>query len=163
MSELQQNLEGVNLLGNQNTKYPTTYCPEVLEKFENNHQDSDDIVSLNAFEYSSLCPRTKQPDFATIYISYIPDKYLVESKSLKLYLFSYRNHGAFHETCVHQIMQDLVELLQPRYLEVFGDFNSRGGIAIEPTAIYATPEYEDMKKHRQLMIMDKVIGHKPNT
>lgn len=161
MAELHQNLEGVSLLGNQKTVYPTTYDPTILEKFENNHRDSDDIVSLDAFEFSSLCPKTRQPDFATIYISYIPDEYLVESKSLKLYLFSYRSHGAFHETCVHQIMQDLVELLHPRYLEVFGNFASRGGICILPSSIYATEEYAEFKKHRQLMIMDKIIGHKP--
>lgn len=163
MSELQQNLEGVNLLGNQNTKYKYEYDPSILEKFENNHRDSDDIVSLDAFEFCSRCPKTGQPDFATIYISYIPDQYLVESKSLKLYLFSFQQHGAFHETCVHQIMQDLVELLQPRYLEVYGDFHSRGGIAILPFSAYATDEYQDMKRARQLAVMDKTIGHKPKT
>ena len=162
MSELKSNIEGISLLGNQKTAYPTEYDPSVLEKFENTHPESDDIVSLDAFEWSGCCPKTHQPDFATIYISYIPDKYLVESKSLKLYLFSYRNHGCFHEDVIHQIRNDLVELLQPRYLEIFGDFNSRGGICILPSSIYATPEYEDMKKHRQMMIMDKIIGHKPN-
>jgi len=161
MAELHQNLEGVSLLGNQNTKYKYEYDPSILEKFENNHRDSDDIVSLDAFEFCSRCPKTGQPDFATIYISYIPDQYLVESKSLKLYLFSFQQHGAFHETCVHQIMQDLVEFLQPRYLEVYGDFNSRGGISILPYSAYATEQYKDFKMLRQLAVMDKAIGHTP--
>lgn len=163
MAELQQNLEGVSLLGNQNTKYKYKYDPSILEKFENNHRDSDDIVSLDAFEFVSRCPRTGQPDFATIHISYIADEYLVESKSLKLYLFSFQQHGAFHETCVHQIMQDLVEFLQPRYLEVFGDFNSRGGISILPFAAYATEEFKDFKRQRQLAVMNTTMTHRPRT
>lgn len=79
-----------------------------------------------------MCPITGQPDFARIEIAYIPDQLLVESKSLKLYLFSYRNQGEFHETCVNQIVADLVKLLSPRYLEAIGYFTPRGGIAIHP-------------------------------
>lgn len=158
-----EELEGVNLLGNQNTRYLNEYDPTVLEKFKNKHIGCDDIVNLDCFEFSSLCPKTGQPDLATIHISYIPNEYLVESKSLKLYLFSFRNHGDFHEDCVHTIMNDLVKLLQPKYLEVFGDFNSRGGISILPFAAYAIPDYDDMKWARQLDVMRHSMEHKPRT
>ena len=105
--------------------------------------------------------RTGQPDFATIYISYIPNKYMVESKSLKLYLFSFQQHGDFHESCVHMIMQDLVDLLQPKYLSVFGDFNSRGGISILPFSIYADEEHQDLKKAMQVSMMTQLMKHTP--
>ena len=75
---------------------------------------------------------TGQPDFATIYISYVPDERLVESKALKLYLFSFRNHGDFHEDCVNIIMKDLIKLLEPKYIEVLGKFTPRGGLSIDP-------------------------------
>lgn len=109
-------LDKLNQLGNKNTKYFYDYDPSLLEKIENKHQDNDYFIKFNCPEFTSLCPKTGQPDFATIYISYIPDKYMVESKSLKLYLFSYRNHGDFHEDCVNQIMIDLIRLLRPRYI-----------------------------------------------
>ena len=88
-----QELEGITLLGNQKTKYPDDYAPEVLETFENKHPENDYFVKFNAPEFTSLCPITGQPDFATIYISYVPGERMVESKSLKLYLYSFRNHG----------------------------------------------------------------------
>ena len=88
--------EGLKQLGNK-TKYSMDYAPGVLETFENKHPDNDYFVKFNCPEFTSLCPITGQPDFATIYISYIPDKLMVESKSLKLYLFSFRNHGDFYE------------------------------------------------------------------
>ena len=90
-----------------------------LESFDNRHVENDYFIKFNCPEFTSLCPITAQPDFATIYISYIPDKLCVESKSLKLYLFSYRNHGDFHENCINTIGKDLVNLLDPRYLEVW--------------------------------------------
>lgn len=93
---------------------------------DNLHVNRDYFVKFNCPEFTSLCPLTQRPDFATIYISYIPDKKLVESKSLKLYLFSFRNHGDFHEDCVNIIMNDLIELLDPRYIEVWGKFTPRG-------------------------------------
>ena len=108
----------------------------VLETFENKHPDNDYFVKFNCPEFTSLCPITGQPDFATIYISYIPDKLMVESKSLKLYLFSFRNHGDFHEDCVNIIMKDLIRLMQPRYIEVWGKFTPRGGISIDPYCNY---------------------------
>ncbi|MCF0155017.1 MAG: preQ(1) synthase, partial [Veillonella sp.] len=118
-------LAGVHALGH-NTEYPTDYAPHVLEAFDNKHPDNDYFVKFNCPEFTSLCPMTAQPDFATIYISYVPDKKMVESKSLKLYLFSFRNHGAFHEDCVNIIMKDLVKLMAPRYIEVIGRFMPRG-------------------------------------
>lgn len=97
MSREKEELQGVTLLGNQKTKYPQDYAPEMLETFINKHQDHDYFVKFNCPEFTSLCPMTGQPDFATIYISYVPDVKMVESKSLKLYLFSFRNHGDFHD------------------------------------------------------------------
>ena len=116
------------------TAYQFTYAPGVLEAFDNKHPDGDYWVKFNAPEFTSLCPVTGQPDFATIYISYIPDKKLVESKSLKLYLFSFRNHGAFHEDCVNIILKDLIRLMDPKYIEVWGKFLPRGGLSIDPYA-----------------------------
>ena len=88
--------------------------------------------------------------FATIYLSYIPDKLCVESKSLKLYLFSYRNHGDFHENCINTIGKDLIDLLQPRYLKVWGKFTPRGGLSIDPYFNYGKPgtKYEKMAAYR---------------
>ena len=102
--------ENLTLLGNKNTRYSFDYTPDVLETFENKHKENDYFVKFNCPEFTSLCPITGQPDFACIYISYIPDQRMVESKSLKLYLFSFRNHGDFHEDCVNIIMKDLIKL-----------------------------------------------------
>lgn len=132
--------------------YSQEYDPALLEAVDNHHMGNDYWVKLNCPEFTSLCPITGQPDFATIYISYIPDKKIVESKSLKLYLFSYRNHGGFHEDCVNTIMIDLVNLLEPRYLEVWGKFLPRGGISIDPYCNYGKPgtSFEKMKEYRIL-------------
>ena len=134
-----EELNGVTLLGNQGTKYPMDYAPEMLETFVNKHQDTDYFVKFNCPEFTSLCPLTGQPDFATIYISYVPDVKMVESKSLKLYLFSFRNHGDFHEDCVNIIMKDLIKLMDPKYIEVWGKFTPRGGISIDPYTNYGKP------------------------
>ena len=128
----------LTLLGNQQTVYPTQYAPCVLEKIPSAHSN-DYFVRLNCPEFTSLCPVTNQPDFAAIYINYIPDEYLVESKSLKLYLFSFRNHGDFHENCINVITKDLRGLLAPRFIEVWGEFTPRGGISIYPYANYGKP------------------------
>ncbi|MBR1766163.1 MAG: NADPH-dependent 7-cyano-7-deazaguanine reductase QueF [Bacteroidales bacterium] len=129
---------------------PTDYNPDVLEAFENRHQERDYWVQFNCPEFTSLCPITGQPDFAEIRILYIPDKMMVESKSLKLYLFSFRNHGDFHEDCVNIIMNDLIRLMEPRYIEVMGLFVPRGGISIHPYANYGRPgtRYEELAEHR---------------
>ncbi|WP_461213555.1 preQ(1) synthase [Lacticaseibacillus sp. GG6-2] len=139
----------LTLLGNQQVKYPTDYAPEMLEAVGNRH-DRDYFVKFNCPEFTSLCPLTHQPDFATVYISYIPDKLIVESKSLKLYLFSFRNHGDFHEDCMNIIMDDLIQLLSPRYIEVWGKFTPRGGISIDPWVNYGRPEtkYAEMADYR---------------
>ena len=135
--------EDLTLLGvsARATTYPTDYDPSLLETFENKHQDRDYMVTLNCPEFTTLCPITGQPDFGTIVINYIPNVRMVESKSLKLYLFSFRNHGDFHEDVVNIILEDLVELMEPRYIEVRGLFNPRGGIAIHPVAIWAHPDF----------------------
>ena len=144
-------LEGVSLLGNQNTHYQYDYDPSVLETFINKHQDNDYMVTFTCPEFTSLCPKTGQPDFAEIIINYIPDKRMVESKSLKLYLFSFRNHGDFHEDCTNIIMKDLIKLMDPKYIEIKGNFLPRGGISILPFANYAKPGsgYECMVTKRQ--------------
>ncbi|MBR4514078.1 MAG: NADPH-dependent 7-cyano-7-deazaguanine reductase QueF [Lachnospiraceae bacterium] len=131
--------EGLSLLGAKNTTYSADYNPGVLETFTNMHQDNDYFVKFNCPEFTALCPITGQPDFATITIAYVPDVKMVESKSLKLYLFSYRNHGDFHENCVNTIMKDLIKLMDPKYIEVWGRFLPRGGISIDPYANYGRP------------------------
>ena len=143
-------LNGVSLLGNTGVKYPTQYAPEVLETFVNNHPDNEYLVTFTCPEFTSLCPKTGQPDFAKILISYIPREKMVESKSLKLYLFSFRNHGDFHEDCVNIIMKDLIALMDPRYIEVKGIFTPRGGIAILPFANYGDSQHQEMVKQRML-------------
>ena len=132
------------------TEYKMTYAPEVLETFENKHPENDYWVQFNCPEFTSLCPITGQPDFAEIKIAYIPGERMVESKSLKLYLFSFRNHGDFHEDCVNIIMKDLVKLMRPKYLEVVGLFTPRGGISIYPYANYGQPgtKWEKMAEER---------------
>ena len=140
----------VKQLGSAKTEYKDTYSPDVLEWFPNKHPGNDYFVKFNCPEFTSLCPMTGQPDFATIYISYVPDDKLVESKSLKLYLFSFRNHGAFHEDCVNIIMKDLIKLMEPKYIEVIGIFTPRGGISIYPYCNFGQPgtQYEQMAKTR---------------
>ena len=139
--------EGLVALGNK-TQYSMDYAPEVLETFENKHPENDYWVQFNCPEFTSLCPITGQPDFAEIKIMYLPDKKMVESKSLKLYLFSFRNHGDFHEDCINIIMKDLIKLMQPKYIEVIGIFTPRGGISIYPYANYGMPNspYENLAK-----------------
>ncbi len=131
--------EGLTQLGNRNVRYETDYNPGVLEFFQNKHPENDYFVKFNCPEFTSLCPITGQPDFAEITISYVPDRKMVESKSLKLYLFSFRNHGDFHEDVVNIIMKDLIALLSPKYIEVLGRFLPRGGISIDPYCNFGKP------------------------
>ncbi|MBQ3902530.1 MAG: preQ(1) synthase [Lachnospiraceae bacterium] len=128
--------EDLTKLGSKKTEYSTDYDPGLLESFSNKHPDRDYFVKFNCPEFTTLCPITGQPDFATITISYVPDEKLVESKSLKLYLFSFREHGDFHEDVVNIIMEDLIKLLDPKYIEVWGRFLPRGGISIDPYCNY---------------------------
>ena len=141
--------DGLQALGKK-TDYKMDYAPEMLETFVNKHQDNDYWVQFNCPEFTSLCPITGQPDFAEIVISYIPGEYMVESKSLKLYLFSFRNHGDFHEDCVNIIMKDLIKLMNPKYIGVTGLFTPRGGISIHPYANYGRPgtRFERMAEER---------------
>lgn len=136
----------ITLLGQKNVKYEFNYRPDVLETFDNKHPDHDYWVKFNCPEFTTLCPITGQPDFGTIYISYIPDEKMVESKSLKLYLFSFRNNGDFHEDVVNIIMKDLIKLMNPKYIEVWGKFLPRGGISIDPYTNYGRPDtkYEQL-------------------
>lgn len=140
----------LTLLGDKNAAIPSDYAPDILEAFPNKHPGNDYLVTLHCPEFTSLCPITGQPDFAAIHIAYIPDTLLVESKSLKLYLFSFRNHGDFHEDCVNIIMKDLVKLMNPKYIEVTGIFTPRGGISIYPYANYGRPgtRYEQLADTR---------------
>lgn len=166
MGEVNQDLSQVTLLGNQNTRYKFQYDPSILEKFKVSYdmlQDDEQIIHLDCFEFASRCPQTGQPDFATIHISYIPNEYAVESKSLKLYLFSYQTHGSFHETCIHMILDDLVKLLSPKFMAVYGDFNSRGGISILPLSVYADADHQDLKKKLQAEAMVRNLTHRPRT
>jgi 7-cyano-7-deazaguanine reductase len=99
-----------------------------LEVVPNPHPDRDYEVSLEIPEFTCLCPKTGQPDFATIRVRYVPDRVLVELKSIKLYIWSYRNEGAFHEDVTNRILNDFVAVAAPRWIEVVGDFSVRGGI-----------------------------------
>ena len=128
------------------TEYKYDYAPEFLEAIPNRNSDRNYFVTLTTEEFTCLCPITHQPDYAAIKIRYIPDKKLVESKSLKLYLTSFRNHGTFHEDVVNTIADDLIKLLEPRYLEVEGNFNARGGISIVPFVNYGCGEFEEVAK-----------------
>lgn len=146
-------LQGVTHLGSRATEYPTDYDPSLLQSFKNLHPERDYLVTLDCPEFTSLCPKTGQPDFARIIINYIPDLSMVESKSLKLYLFSFRNHGDFHEDCVNIILDDLRKLMQPRYIEVIGLFTPRGGIAIHPFANWADEAHRHLAEQRLLACM----------
>ena len=155
--------ENLTLLGSKGTAYAADYDSSLLETFANRHPQRDYMVTLRCPEFTTLCPITGQPDFATLYINYVPAERMVESKSLKLYLFSFRNHGDFHEDVANTICDDLVALMQPKYLEVRGMFYPRGGISIYPFANYAAPGagYEEVARERlfaQLSDLDSGDG-----
>jgi len=122
--------EGLSQLG-QKTELPESPGTAVLESVPNPHPDSDYVVRFTQPEFTSICPITGQPDFAHMVIDYVPDQRLVESKSLKLYLASFRNHGAFHEDCTVAIAKRLEELLEPRWLRIGGYWFPRGGMPID--------------------------------
>ena len=112
-----------------------------LDTFPNPNPERDYEIRFECPEFTCLCPKTGQPDFATIRIRYIPDRLCVELKSLKLYLWSYRNEGAFHEAVTNAILNDLVSTIQPRWAEIEGDFFVRGGIHTVVTARHAKPGF----------------------
>ncbi len=125
-----KDLSGLTLLGR------AAKPSKKLEAFPNHNPERDYIVTLTTDEFTCICPVTGQPDFAKITIRYTPDKKVVESKSLKLYFWSYRNEGVFHEHVTNTILDDLVKVLSPRWCEVVADFSMRGGIAISVKAEY---------------------------
>lgn len=127
-------------LGSKTTTYPQKADPSVLECFDNPNPDRDYYVEFETAEFTSLCPKTGQPDFGTLTINYVPDKRCIESKSLKLYLFSFRNEQTFMETVVNRILDDLVAVCDPREMTVTGDFRARGGISIRVTAEHFAPD-----------------------
>lgn len=147
-----ENKHNLQKLGSSSTEYIYSYDATLLETFENAHQNNDYWVTLNADEFSSLCPITNQPDFGKLIINYIPNIKMVESKSLKLYLFSFLKSGEFHEDVVNKIGNDLVALMQPKYLELIGLFYPRGNISIHPSFFYSNsePHYKKIKEHRFL-------------
>lgn len=141
----------------KNTEYPQQYSPQVLESFDNKNPKAIAWTTFVCTEFTSLCPKTGQPDFAKIFVNYIADKKMVESKSMKLYLFSFRNHGDFHEDCVQKICDDLWNLLKPKYIEVIGEFTPRGGIAIYPFCSKANSE-----KLFQEIYTERLKGYSPS-
>ncbi len=126
----------LTLLGQSRTVYPATPDQARLEAFPNTHPGRGYWITFNCPEFTALCPITGQPDFGVITIEYIPRRLCLESKSLKLYLFSFRNHGTFHEAAVNRILDDVVKAVRPRQARVTGRFNARGGLTITVAAEY---------------------------
>ena len=129
MSE-QDIYSGLQQLGGT-TRIPASPADAVLERVANPQADVSYNVRFTAPEFTSLCPMTGQPDFAHLVIDYVPGDWLIESKSLKLYLFSFRNHGAFHEDCTVSIARRLIDFLAPQWLRIGGYWYPRGGIPID--------------------------------
>ena len=153
MSRTSEELSDLHLLGGD-TKYElNNYNPQLLETFPNKHPENEYLVTFNCPEFTTLCPKTGQPDFGRLIINYIPREKMLESKSLKRYLFSFRNHGDFHEDCVNIIMNDLIALMDPKYIEVVGIFMPRGGISIYPFANHGDAEHQHMVQARMLAMM----------
>ena len=136
--------QNLKLLGSNKTTYLDKPNKDILETFENQHQDILYLVPFICNEFTSVCPKTGQPDFAKFEIIYVPHERMIESKSLKLYLFSFRNQGEFHEDVTNRIFKDLFLVLKkPKFLRVIGDFTVRGGISIKPMVLkygVKTPE-----------------------
>ena len=120
-----------------------------LEVFKNSHPDREYEIEMECPEFTCLCPKTGQPDFAELEIRYVPDKLCIELKSLKLYLWSFRNEGAFHEKVINDILDDLVQISTPRWMEVIGAFNVRGGIHTTVSATYEAPKKKSKAKSKK--------------
>lgn len=129
---LDNSSKDLSLLGASNTHYPQHPDEAKLEAIPNQWNTNDYFINLDCHEFTCLCPKTGQPDFAKIYISYVPGEFLIESKALKLYLFSFRNIGIFHEFVINKIADDLNKAIKPKFIKVYGDFMPRGGISIRP-------------------------------
>ena len=136
MSITKEPTDGLTLLKKSHTNYPESPDNAVLETFENRYSKRDYQVKFNCPEFTTRCPVTDQPDFGHITITYTPDKRCIESKSLKFYLFSYRNYNTFHEDSVNRILDDIVKYASPREAVVEGVFRPRGGISITVSARY---------------------------
>lgn len=136
MQKKQERFADLTLLKASERNYPTKPEEAHLESFRNLYADRDYIIEFDCPEYTSLCPVTGQPDFGHLTIRYIPDQACIESKSLKLYLYSFRNHATFHEEAVNKVLDAVVAACSPRAAEVVGLFRPRGGIAINVTARY---------------------------
>ncbi len=138
MTKGKDQTEGITKLGDQRTKYvydnPTS---QILETFPNQYPDRDYVTEFVFTEFSSLCPKTGQPDFATITVRYIPDKKCIETKSLKLYFLAFRQYGSFMETITNKVLDDLVSVCSPRWMQVDGNFNARGGTLINVEVSYS--------------------------
>ena len=149
---------GVKALGQPSQYRYDQPDADVLETFYNPDPGSPWAVSLLCSEFTSLCPVTGQPDYGRLRIEFVPDQLCVESKSLKLYLVGYRNHGTFHEACVNQVADDLCAKLWPRYLRVYGDFYPRGGIAIRPLAVRPAPGLSEQEEARCVALLGQVAS-----
>ncbi|WP_176012746.1 preQ(1) synthase [Victivallis sp. Marseille-Q1083] len=136
MEKSKERFSDLSLLKASENRYPTSPAEARLEAFQNIYSDRDYVITFDCPEYTSLCPVTNQPDFGHIIVRYVPDKLCVESKSLKLYLYSFRNTNTFHEESVNTILDAVVKLCKPRRAEVVGHFRPRGGIAIHVKATY---------------------------
>ncbi len=131
--------QGLTLLHRNERNYPDSPEKARLEAFPNPAMERDYEITFNCPEFTALCPITGQPDFGRIEIRYVPDQKCLESKSLKLYLFAFRNQGTFHEAVVNRILTDVVKAICPRKAVVLGDFNARGGIALRVEATFPSP------------------------
>ena len=125
-----------------------TISRDVLETFDNPFPDRDYTIDTVCPEFTSMCPKTGQPDFGTLTLSYVPDKLCYELKSLKLYLQQFRNHGAFYESVTNQILDDLVAVTQPREMKLVAEFTPRGGISTTVTVEHRQGEHRQ-GEHRQ--------------
>jgi 7-cyano-7-deazaguanine reductase len=131
------NTASLTQLGSADTKYKyNNPSPDLLEVFENQYPNRDYVTEFVFTEFSSLCPKTGQPDFATIKVQYVPDKECIETKSLKLYFLAFRQYGSFMETITNKVLEDCVSVCQPRWMKVIANFNARGGTLINVEAEY---------------------------
>ena len=133
---MRDDTSSLTLLGKTGSDYPSRVDPGILETFPNKFSNRDYQVVMFTEEFTSLCPVTGQPDYGTVEVRYVPDQECIESKSLKYYLFSYRQEPTFMETVVNRILDDLVARCYPRQMTIVGRFRSRGGISIDVSADY---------------------------
>ena len=131
-----ERLDSLTLLSKNENNYFNSPDDAKLEVFDNLYPQRDYIINFDCPEFTALCPVTSQPDFGHIKISYVADQKCIESKSLKMYLFAFRNHNSFHEEVVNRILEDIVAACDPRKITVYGDFRPRGGIALQIEATH---------------------------